>query len=202
MVRMANEAGYARPNLMQTTDLYHDYSSGILRYLKRFLSDTQAEDLTQDIFIKADKGLRHFRGDASPKTWLYRIATNTLRDFLRSKSHRMNETTIHIPVQELEQIDGSISSDVSTEQGAIKDEMSACIREFILRLPENYSTVLVLSDLEGHTGQEVADILELSLEAVKVRLHRARTRLKEELSHGCDFSVNTDNTLQCQRKEE
>jgi len=186
---------------MQTIDLYQTYFSDILRYLKRFLPETQAEDLAQEVFIKADKGLKHFRGDASTKTWLYRIATNTLRDFLRSKSHRVDDAIIQISNHELEQYKDSLSEDFSIEQDTIRDEMNACIREFILRLPENYSTVLVLSDLEGYTNQEVADILTLSLETVKIRLHRARARLKEELSQGCDFSLNSSNTLECQRKE-
>ena len=186
---------------MQTAALYETYFKDIHRYLKRFVSDAQAEELASEVFIKVDKGLKEFRGDASPKTWLYRIATNTLRDFLRSKSHRLDEAIIHIPAKELEQYSDSGCSDVSMEQVTIRDEMNACIREFVQRLPENYSTVLVLGDLEGHTNKEVADILGLSLETVKMRLHRARARLKAELSQGCDFSVNSDNTLECQRKE-
>ena len=186
---------------MQTSDLYQHYFSNILRYLQRFLSDSQAEDLAQEVFIKADKGLDTFRGEASPKTWLYRIATNTLLDFLRSKSHHTDQSIIHIPVQELEKVADPTSVDLSLEQGSIRNEMNTCIKEFIQRLPENYSTVLVLSDLEGYTNQEVADILGLSLETVKIRLHRARARLKTELSQGCDFSLNSENTLECQRKE-
>ena len=187
---------------MQITDLYNRYYSNILRYLKRFLSDSQAEDLVQEVFIKADKGLDNFRGDASAKTWLYRIATNTLCDFLRSKRHRTDEAIIQIPVQELEKYKDLLPTDFSIEQGAMRDEMNACVKAFIQRLPGNYSTVLVLRDLEGHTNQEVSDILGVSLETVKIRLYRARARLKVELSQGCDFSFSSDNALQCQPKEE
>ncbi len=84
----------------------------------------------------------------------------------------------------------------------MRDEMNACIREFIQRLPQNYSSVLVLSDLEGHTNQEVAEILGLTLETVKIRLHRARSRLRGELSQGCDISTTRDNELECRPKEE
>jgi len=185
---------------IQITDLYNRYAANILRYLKRFLMDSVAEDLVQEVFIKANKGLGDFRGDASVKTWLYRIATNTLRDFLRSKHHHADEAIVQIPVQELEKFK-DLSPDFSIEQGAIRDEMNACINAFIQRLPENYSTVLVLRDLEGHTNQEVSDILGVSLETVKIRLYRARARLKVELSQGCDFSLSHDNALQCQPKE-
>ncbi len=73
---------------MQLETLYREHFLDILRYLKRFLSDSTAEDLAQEVFVKAGKGLANFRGEASPRTWLYRIAANTLRDHLRSKSHR------------------------------------------------------------------------------------------------------------------
>jgi RNA polymerase sigma-70 factor (ECF subfamily) len=88
-----------------------------------------------------------------------------------------------------------------TEQDTIRNEMNTCIREFIQRLPESYSAVLVLSELEGYSNKEIAGILDISLEAVKIRLHRARVRLKVELSQGCQFSHNRDNVLECQRRE-
>jgi len=185
---------------MQIEDLYQEYQAGILRYLQRFVSDSQAEDLTQETFVKAGKGLKGFRGEASPKTWLYRIATNTLRDYLRSKDHRHDEICDSISEEELERYGNSTQIETSIEGGAIRTEMNACIREFINKLPDNYSAVLVLSDLEGHSNQEIADILKLSLGDIKIRLHRARARLKVELSKGCDFSHNKDNELECQRK--
>jgi len=186
---------------MQIEDLYQEHHASILRYLQRFVSDSQAEDLTQETFVKASNGLKDFRGEASPKTWLYRIATNTLRDYLRSKVHRHDEICDSISEQELERCGNSAHIEASIESGVIRTEMNACIKEFIHKLPENYSAVLVLSDLEGHSNQEIADILELTLGDVKIRLHRARARLKAELSKGCDFSHNKDAELECQRKD-
>ena len=186
---------------MLITELYQKYFLDIQRYLKRFLSISQAEDLAQEVFIKADKGLKSFRAESSPKTWLYQIATNTLIDYLRSKSHRNDKKLDSITDQELEQYASSISVETPMELDVIRNEMNTCIREFIQRLPESYSTVLVLGDLEGCTNKEIADILNLSIDTVKIRLHRARARLKEELSQGCEFSHNEENDLVCQRKE-
>lgn len=186
---------------MQIADLYQTHYGDILRYLKRYLSDAHAEDLAQEVFVKADKGLADFRGEASPKTWLYRIATNTLRDFLRSRQHRDDQACRPIPEHELEQFESAMPAVVSIEQGTIRNEMNACIREFIHRLPEGYSAVLVLGDLEEHTNKEIAETLGLTLDTVKIRLHRARERLKQELSQGCHFSHNADNDLECQRKD-
>jgi RNA polymerase sigma-70 factor (ECF subfamily) len=79
--------------------------------------------------------------------------------------------------------------------------MSACVREIVNKLPPNYKTVIVLSDLEGLSNQEIADILGISLDNVKIRLHRARARLKEALKNGCDFYYNEENALSCDRKQ-
>ena len=79
--------------------------------------------------------------------------------------------------------------------------MSACVGEFIDKLPPNYKTVIVLSNLEGLSNHEIADILDISLDNVKIRLHRARARLKEALNDGCDFYHNEQSTLACDRKQ-
>lgn len=184
---------------MKIETLYRDCFPDILRYLKRFLGDAHAEELAQEVFIKAGKGLPGFRGEASPKTWLYRIADNALRDFVKSRGYRDEAAANGISEQELEACDEYAPAAPDVEQGLIRDEMNSCIREFIHRLPENYSSVLVLGDLEGQTNSEIADALGLSLETVKIRLHRARARLRQELSAGCAFSYSRDNELECQR---
>jgi RNA polymerase sigma-70 factor (ECF subfamily) len=78
--------------------------------------------------------------------------------------------------------------------------MNGCIREIIETLPEAYRSVIVLSELEGFKDSEVANILGLSLEATKIRLRRARTRLKEELKTACIFYRDERNEFACDRK--
>ncbi len=80
--------------------------------------------------------------------------------------------------------------------------MNECIREFVDKLPGNYRTVIILSEIKDLQNQEVADILGISLDAVKIRLHRARARLKAEFEIGCDFYHNEDGDLACDRKKE
>ena len=87
---------------MQFLDLYQAHYSEIRRYLARFVADMDAEDLAQTVFVKANKGLKDFRGDSTPRAWLYRIATNTLNDFIKSKSHRAREVEVRISPAELE----------------------------------------------------------------------------------------------------
>jgi RNA polymerase sigma-70 factor (ECF subfamily) len=79
--------------------------------------------------------------------------------------------------------------------------MSECVREFIDKLPSDYKTVILLSELEGFKNREVADILQVSLDTVKIRLHRARAMLKKELNDGCTFYNSDQNILACDRKQ-
>ena len=79
--------------------------------------------------------------------------------------------------------------------------MSECVNEFIDNLPHDYKTVIVLSELEGLANKEIAEILGISINNVKARLHRARAELKKALNEGCDFYHDERNTLACDRKQ-
>ncbi len=79
--------------------------------------------------------------------------------------------------------------------------MNECIHEFVDRLPEAYRTVIILSEIKDLKNQEVADILSLSIDAVKIRLHRARARLRAEFEGGCEFYHDEDGELACDRKK-
>ena len=78
--------------------------------------------------------------------------------------------------------------------------MSECVSEYVDRLPPDYRTVLILKELEGFKNNEIAYILQITLENVKARLHRAKARLKEELDDSCDFYHTEEGTLACDRK--
>jgi RNA polymerase sigma-70 factor, ECF subfamily len=88
----------------------------------------------------------------------------------------------------------------STEQRLIRDEMNGCIREIVQTLPEQYRSIIVLSELEGLKDNEIAEILGLTLQAAKVRLHRARARLRKELGVACVFYRDELNEFACDRK--
>jgi RNA polymerase sigma-70 factor (ECF subfamily) len=75
--------------------------------------------------------------------------------------------------------------------------MSECVRDYVDQLPADYRTVVVLSELEELPDREIAEILGISLEAAKIRLHRARARLRQMLEQGCDLSRDERNELTC-----
>ena len=139
-------------------------------------------------------------------TWIYRIATNTALDKLKSTSY-LRSTVGPLAPLPLELI-GTEEIAVKTkdkptspEQKLIRDEMSECIKEFVYRLSPDYSTVIILNELEGFTNKEIAEILQISLDTVKVRLHRARAKLKKSLEGGCDFYQDDRSELACDRKQ-
>lgn len=173
----------------------HDaYRAKVLRYLTRLAGAREAEDLTQIVMLKISAGLPDFRGESSLATWIYRIATHAAIDRLRSVQGGAQE-----PLSEEEEDIPAGSAAPSAESTAIRGEMNACIRGFVERLPESYRSVVILSEFEGFENQEIATILGISLEAVKMRLHRAREKLRQDLQSGCSFHRDTRNELACDR---
>jgi len=143
--------------------------------------------------------LGNFRGESKLSTWIYRVATNTAIDRLRNPSRRIGKKCISNDSEE--NIGGEFEDRNAwtgekvpqVEQSVFRKEMNECIRGFITKLPENYRTILVLSEFEGFKNEEIAKILGVSLETVKIRLHRGRERLKEELGEHCDAYWIEDN---------
>lgn len=182
--------------------VHREFRPKLLRYLSGFVDPAEAADLTQVALMKVHDHLDDFRGDSSLATWIYRIATNVALDRLRERSPE------RVAI-ETESEDDSAAADErvptqlrapSAESVAIREEMSACVREFIDRLPLNYRTVLVLSDIEGFANAEIAEITGLSLDTVKIRLHRARLKLRGDLKSGCTLERDERNELACDRR--
>ncbi len=187
--------------------VHEDFRPRILRYMTRLVGRREAEDLTQDVFIKVMNSLKSFRGESQLSTWVYRIATNTALDRLRSSSYKQLVREV-IPLEPLVQIETGIGSKDkwAEEKSALPDaelirkEMNDCIRTFIEHLPADYRTVMVLSELEGMKNIQIAEVLGVTLETVKIRLHRARAKLKKELDANCSFYRDERNELACDLK--
>ena len=177
--------------------LYATYFLRIVRYLTRLVGPEGAEDLAQEVFIKISRSLGEFRGESSLSTWVYRVATNAAWDRLRSAEHRSSVSAVSpcgdedVAVPDL---------GVSAEQQVIRGEMSECVRSLVDELPESYRTVLVLSEIEGLRDAEIADVLGVTLETVKIRLHRARARLRKAMEEQCRLYRDRDSTLLCDLK--
>jgi RNA polymerase sigma-70 factor (ECF subfamily) len=167
--------------------LYTAFHPKILRYVTRLVGEAEAEDVTQEVFVKLSQALGTFRGQAQVSTWIYRIATNAAIDKARSPSFRQGAGQC-----ELEDLDETGAAEAFTgkalpslEQLRMHQEMIECFLGFLDRLPLDYRTVFALSDLEELSNSEIADILGVSVETVKIRLHRGRARLIQELKAHC-----------------
>lgn len=188
---------------MEPTAPAHDFASlaaelspALLRYLRRYAGDGGiADDLLQETLIRMARGLAGFEGRASVKTWAFAIATRVAADHFRSPAHRA-------AIVELDEADEVEDHARLVDEQRVIDEMNACIRQVIDSLPEDYRAALVLHDLEELTAREIAEICGASVATVKIRIHRARRRLKEALGRQCDFYRDGDNVFRCDRKRE
>ncbi len=176
--------------------IYNEYYPKIVRYLTRLVGELEAEDAAQEVFVKINHSIDSFRGESSLSTWIYRIATNTAMDHLRKPSSRMTK-----PVEECDEEDaGPVDTAPLHDTLLIRKDMNECIRGIVDNLPEDYRTVLILSEFEGLPNAEIAEVLGISLDTTKIRLHRAKARLRKELECHCNFYRDERNELSCDRK--
>jgi RNA polymerase sigma-70 factor (ECF subfamily) len=132
----------------------------------------EAEDVAQEAYLRVFRGLARFRGDAQFETWLYRIVANAAITQLRRRG-RFPELALDRPEGPVE-VPGSARV---AEQAADRQELT----EALASLPLSLRAVVVLKDVYGFPHKEIADLLGTTEGAVKVRLHRARRRLKDQL---------------------
>ncbi len=150
-------------------------------------NSSDAEEVFQEVFLTLTKKLDTFRGESKFSSWLYRITVNASYMYLRSqKKHESNiSLENYYPYDEKGTLMGRVmEKDWSSRPDIIifSNEALKIIDKSINELPESYRTVFHLRDVEGLSNEEVADILEISIPAVKSRLHRARLFLRDRLS--------------------
>lgn len=184
------------------TEIYDEYYPKVLRYVGRMTGLNDAEDIAQEVFDKVHKGIKGFQGESGLTTWIYRIATNAVIDRTRSAAFKQSTASVSMDSSDDREArpDMEDQSAPAIDQVVIQKEMQDCINEHIDKLPSDYRIVIVLSELEGMSNKEIAEILGISLSNVKIRLHRARTRLKAILDDACVFYYTEQNTLACDRK--
>jgi RNA polymerase sigma-70 factor (ECF subfamily) len=183
--------------VLDPAKLYAEFGARIYYYLRRLTQDPElAEDLTQGTFLRAVQHLADFRGEGSVSNWLYRIATNLFRDYLRT--HKDNEQ----PVWE-EPLKGEDFLAQLPDPGPLiphvleREEVSACVRDCIASLPAPYRAALLLYSVAGKSVEETAAILGCGKEAIKVRLHRARQLFKSLAVERCEVTAERGGGVSC-----
>ena len=155
---------------------------GLAKHLLR--DESLAEDCVQESFVRAFIGLADFEGRSTVKSWLHRITVNTCITKLR-KQQRLAEQSIDEYLPEFDRNDCRLKmpwSNLATVDEVMESEDTRRqVNEFIDKLPDSYRVVLLLRDIEEYDTAEVAVMLDISENNVKVRLHRARAALKKLL---------------------
>ena len=141
--------------------------------------EEDARDVTQETFLRAFRGLAAFKGQAKFSSWLYRIALNLCRDWIRRKK-RSPIATLPEDV-ELEDLVSDAAPTETVEDLVSRRELSELVEAAMARLPEEQRTAIILKEYHGMTFQEIADLQGCPLSTVKTRLYQGLSVLRREL---------------------
>ena len=192
----AHADNYVNGVSMDFWKIYDQYYNAVRKFILAYTKDEWvADDLIQETFIKVQKNLKSVKDPAKLSSWVFRIAYNHCHDHYRqSKRASQNQRDIQ---QEI----------VSFKEAVVQKElepqqMGECVQDKMDLLPPDYRSVLILSDIMAFSHKEIAEILEISVSNVKVRIHRARKKFRTILEEHCSFEVDERNVLVCDPKEE
>ena len=168
--------------------LIGEFHQPIYSLVYRIVNDpADAADTTQEVFLKVFRGMKHFQGGSTLKTWIYRIAvheaSNRRRWWFR---HKARETSME-PNPDVSGMNNGLEDTFvdgreSPFDNVVHQEVRARVEQELCKVPEPYRTTLILRDLEEMSYEEIAEVMEISLGTVKSRLTRGREALKQRLA--------------------
>jgi RNA polymerase sigma-70 factor (ECF subfamily) len=167
--------------------LVAEHSGDVYALLFRLTSDAEeARDLTQETFLRAFQSIDRFRGDASLKTWIYRIGINQARNRWRWWKRRRRDVTVSLDATDeygTKPLAATLPSENSPdpEQQTLARERETQLREALSGLRRSYREAVVLRDVEGFSYEEIAQTLQISIGTVKSRISRGRLELRKQL---------------------
>lgn len=171
----------------ETGVLFTAYDAQIRRYINGMVRDpAEAEDLTQETFLRAHCRRETLRDPGAARGWLYRIATHVCLDRLRQRRPLVAPAAGESP---------------SACERVERAETSACVQRCLDYLPGSYRAAILLYEAHGLTAPEIAELLDVSVGTVKIRLHRARRRLREVMEIGCTVSGRISGAPCCEPKQ-
>jgi RNA polymerase sigma-70 factor (ECF subfamily) len=158
------------------------YQHRILALVGRFVSDfAEAQDVTQEAFIKAYRALPGFRGESQFYTWMYRIAVNTAKNYLVSRGRKTPTRDIDLEDAEFF-ADEANMKDIETPDGLLqRDQLQKVVFDAIEALPEELRMAVTLRELEGMSYEEIAEVMECPIGTVRSRIFRAREAIDRKM---------------------
>ncbi len=174
-------------------ELVAEFQSIVSALSLRILGDTEdARDATQETFLKVYRHFAHFRGEASLKTWICRIAINQARSTERwwRRRHRRETISLDVQLRSNGKVDASLSDrllspSATPEAEALLRERSEMIERALTRLKKDFRIAVILRDIEGLSYDEIAYVTEVSIGTVKSRIARGREMLREIVHERC-----------------
>lgn len=173
------------------------YRPQVRRHIAAMVRDpAQVDDLTQDTYARALRHVDQLRDPQAALAWLYRIATNVTLDWVRARRPDP------VPLDD-EIVTPRSADDVAHRPGSLigaaleRAEMSECVRRYLQELSDDYRVAILLHDVHGLTNPEIARVVGCSLATAKIRVHRARRRLRETLADVCTFETDERGVLVC-----
>lgn len=177
----------ATARAVSSAELFAAYQARIHGYVLSKMGDpTEADDLTQEVFLRAHRSLASLRDPDAALPWLYRIATNICYDRFRQQARqpRLDPRDVSDVGDAVAATASDASEDASADLVVERSETSAWVRDFLKELSDDYRQVIVLHDLQDLTNPEIAEMLGVSVNAIKIRLHRARRKLEVLAANG------------------
>jgi RNA polymerase sigma-70 factor, ECF subfamily len=174
------------------------FRAQVQRHILAMVRDeAEAEELTQETYARALARIGQLRDPQAALVWLYRIATTVTLDRLRQR----RPATVAFDEAVLAGAD-SEGAAAGERQPSLLDaleqsEMSECVQAYLAALPDDYRIAILLHDAHGLSNPEIAELLGCSLATAKIRVHRARARLRETLASACSFEIDERGVLVC-----
>ncbi|HAT49151.1 MAG: sigma-70 family RNA polymerase sigma factor [Nitrospirae bacterium] len=160
--------------------LVRRYQTKIAAVIAREVRDPdKVRDLTQETFIKAYRALKSFRGESAFYTWLYRIAANTAKNFLISRSRVPTENDVAL--DDVDQVAPQLRHHETPEKLVLRDEMFHNLDKALNGLSDSMRSVLIMRDVDGCSYEEIAKALSCPIGTVRSRIYRARQEIIENM---------------------
>ncbi|MBQ0720002.1 MAG: RNA polymerase sigma factor RpoE [Gammaproteobacteria bacterium] len=158
------------------------YQHKVAAIVSRYIYDREeVKDIVQEAFIKAYRAIGSFRGDSQFYTWLYRIAVNTAKNFLVSRSRRPPASDIDVEDAEYFTGADNLRDVASPENLAFRDELQVVVDNAIQNLPEDLRTAVSLRELDGLSYEDIANVMDCPVGTVRSRIFRAREAIDKQV---------------------
>ena len=163
------------------------YQHKIFGLISRYIHDHhEVMDVAQEAFIKAYRAIGRFRGDSAFYTWLYRIAINTAKNHLVSRSRRPPDTDIDVADAEYYESASKLKDNTSPYEEIHRQELEAAVFKAIELLPEDLKSAVTLREFDGMSYEDIAEIMQCPVGTVRSRIFRARESIDKHIGHLID----------------